>query len=162
MLPFRGRPMALFLADEYAALGGVAFSVDRKGRFPVETYGEFPDQYPGQGPLNGIVSGFSASSEEVLFLTATDMPLGTAETAKLMIDRLGEHDACLFPGEPLFGAYRRSCFPVAEECLRAGERSMRAFLSRLDVLYLEPSDRRVLTNLNTPEEFRSAADIKPV
>ena len=152
-LPLNGAAMSLTLAEKYSSLGTVAFAVDRKGRFPVGEYLELTDRYPGCGPLNGIISAFSETEEELAFLTATDMPGGNAAAVQELLAQLGDHDACIYRGEPLFGVYRRCCLPAALACLEEGERSMRGFLRRIDVKELVPRSGDVLLNLNTPVEY---------
>lgn len=155
MLPVEGKAMALMLAERYAELGPVAFSVDRGGRFPVGEYRELEDHFPGCGPLNGLVSAFRETDENIVFLTATDMPAGDKAAVKHLLSCLGAHDACLFENEPLFGVYRRSCLAQAEECLSSGVYAMRHFLRKVDALQLLPPRREILQNLNTPEEYRA-------
>lgn len=153
MLPVEGSTMALMLAEKYKAMGPVAFSVDRAGRFPTGGYRELVDRYPGCGPLNGLVSAFLDTEEEIVFLTATDMPGGDVTAVKELLERLGEHDACLYEGEPLFGVYRRSCLPVAQRCLEEGQYALRRFLQKLNVHILPVKQKDVVRNLNTPEEY---------
>lgn len=157
-LPVDGVAMSLMLAEKYISLGPVAFSVDRRGRFPTGEYLELEDRYPGCGPLNGIVSAFSETEEEIVFLTATDMPGGSAEAVKELLRYLGQHDACIFRGEPLFGVYRRCCLGAAVACLEEGERSMRSFLRRIDVAEIESACPNIFANLNTQEEYRRFLD----
>lgn len=154
MLPVDGKAMALMLAEKYAELGPVAFSVDRRGRFPMGEYRELEDRYPGCGPLNGLVSAFMDTEEDVIFLTATDMPGGDPVAVEHLLAHLGEHDACLYEGEPLFGVYRRSCLAPAVKSLEAGEYALRRFLRKVDALELPAPRREILQNLNTPEEYR--------
>lgn len=154
MLPADGTTMALMLAKKYAKLGPVAFSVDRRGRFPVGEYRELEDRFPGCGPLNGLVSAFEQTEENVIFLTATDMPGGDMAVVEHLLSRLGEHDACLYENEPLFGVYRRSCLEPAVESLEGGAYALRSFLRKVDALQLPAEDRSILVNLNTPEEYR--------
>ena len=153
LLPLDGQAMSLALAEKYKILGPVAFSVDRKGRFPIGDFGELADHFPGCGPLNGIVSAFKDTDEDVAFLTATDMPGGSVEAVMELLRGLEGYDACIFRGEPLFGVYHRDCLSAALECLQAGENSMRGFLSRIRVNELELLNRTTTINLNTPEEF---------
>ena len=155
MLPVSGESMALWLARKYEALGPVAFSVDRRGRFPVGTYRELEDRYPGCGPLNGLVSAFLETGEDIVFLTATDMPAGDPAEVRYLLERLGEHDACLFENEPLFGVYRRSCLEAARSCLEEKRFSLRGFLERVDALRVPVRCPAMLANLNTPEEYES-------
>ncbi len=154
ILPLNGQAMSLALAERYKVLGPVAFAVDRKGRFPVEEYGELEDHFPGCGPLNGIISAFADTQEEIVFLTATDMPGGSPENVMELLGQLEEHDACIYRGEPLFGVYRRSCLSPAMECMAEGEFSMRSLLRRIRVKEMEAGDKDSIINLNTPEDFR--------
>jgi len=153
-LEMDGTTMSLRLADRFASMGEVAFSVDRPGRFPVGAYREFVDRYPGQGPLNGLVSAFYNSAEEFVLLLATDMPAVTPEAAETLLSSIGEHDVCLFGDEPLFALYRRSCLNLAEEQLAFGQNAVYGFLNRVDVLSLPKPEEALFANLNTPEDLR--------
>lgn len=155
MLPVSGETMAMNIAKRYEPLGPVAFSVDRPGRFPVGGYRELVDRYPGFGPLNGLVSAFLDTEEDVIFLTATDMPAGTPEAVRHLLEHLGEHDACLYENEPLFGVYRRRCLETAIASLEAGEYALRRFLEKIDARQLPVRDSEVLANLNTREEYEA-------
>lgn len=153
LLKLDGAAMSLRLAERFAALAPVYFSVDRAGRFPVAGYGELVDRYAGQGPLNGIVSAFRGTQADYALLMATDMPNASPDAAERLLEKIGLHDACLFGDEPLFALYRRSCLAAAEQCLAAGRNAMRALLERVDVLHLPPEDETIFANLNTPEEW---------
>ncbi|MDO4547238.1 MAG: molybdenum cofactor guanylyltransferase [Clostridia bacterium] len=164
LLEVDGKPMALVLAQRYLSLGPVALSVDRPGRFVHGVYPEYIDRYPGKGPLNGLYSAFCDSSEELVFLTATDMPNGAPDVVFRMRELMGEHDACVIEHEngrvePLFGLYRRTCLSAVKDCLERDELSFRALFSRVrvrrvDKAELSPWDiQKMLMNLNTPEDF---------
>ncbi len=153
LLPMNGTTMSLALAEKYKSLGPVAFSVDRRGRFPVGDFLELEDRFPGCGPLNGIISAFSETEEDILFLTATDMPGGSIETVRELMRHLEDLDACILRGEPLFGVYRRSCLENALRCMEGGKYSMRGFLDGIDVAEIETEQEGTAINLNTPEEL---------
>ena len=152
LLELEGQPLSLYVARRMEALGPVAFCVDRRGRFPVGPYRELCDRYPGQGPLNGLVAAFEQTQEELVLLTATDMPSASPEAARRLLEAIGEHDACLFRGEPLFALYRRSCLEPARRCLEQGRRSFRELLKFVDALELEGDPLR-FENLNTPGDY---------
>ena len=154
-LPLDGKPMALRLAECFAPLGDVAFAVNEAGRFDTGGFAELVDRYPNQGPLNGLVSALYDSGEETVLLLATDMPAVTTEAAAILAEAIGDHDACVYADEPLFGLYRRRCLPVAEECLKEGRNAMRGFLDRIDVLYVPLENKELALNLNTPEEYEA-------
>jgi len=89
MLRFGGGTMLSALIERYGVLGNVAVSVNRAGRFPFAGAAELIDSYPGKGPLNGIISAFQKTDENIIFLTATDLPNGDASLASELIRRLG-------------------------------------------------------------------------
>ena len=164
-LPTSRGPMSLALAERYAVLGPVAFSVDRPGRFDCGDFPELPDVYPGCGPFNGIYSAFLYTREDTVFLTATDMPLGDADLVRELAARKGEACACAIQWrsgfiEPLFALYDRRCFPLAEECLQTGLLSLQEVFRRLPVRLVPEEElsgwdlERVLCNINTPETYR--------
>ena len=155
MLPIGDEPLALALADKYAALGPVCFAVNERDRFFTGDYAQLVDRYPGMGPLNGIVSAFSERSDDMIFLTATDMPDGDIDTVRYLLENIGEHDACLFEDEPLFALYRRSCLMPALRCLEEGKRSFWAMLRVVKAMCLPKDGRALFTNLNTPEDYRA-------
>ena len=155
VLPVGDTTLAFFLAKKYACLGPVCFCVDRPGRFPTAPYGELTDAYPGCGPLNGLVSAFRQTPEELVFLTAVDMPCASAAAVQALREAMGEAEACLYKGEPLFGLYRRSCLAAAERCLREGKNSFRDFLPLVNARLLPVEEGPDLRNLNTPEEYNA-------
>ena len=167
LLPFGdgGGTLLQYLIDHYRAWGDVAVSVDRPGRFPFTGAAELVDPFPGQGPMNGIISGLRTGAEELL-LTAVDLPYGDPALAECLNAQRGGADACLVRRgpkgiEPLFAVYGQGCLPVAEDCLRQGRRSIMALLDRVPVRYVAPEElaefdlERIFTNVNTPEDFEA-------
>ena len=166
LLPYGDGTLLQTLIDRYAAFGPVGVSVDKAGRFPFRGALELPDAFPGQGPMNGIVSGFRAAEAQELLLTAVDLPCGDPALAQRLSELRGGADACVLHFgpkgiEPLFAVYGRVCLPAAEDCLRAGRKALLALLERVNVRYVSPGElpgfdlARILTNVNTPEDFRS-------
>ena len=167
MLPWRQETMLQNLITTYSALGDVAVSVNTTGRFAFHGARELVDRFPDQGPLNGIVSAFEDSGEDMIFLTATDLPFGDSTLVLRMAELMGDADACVLRRgtkgiEPLFALYRRSaCFP-ARECLEEGRRSFFALFDRIRVRYVEEAEvsgfdlEHILLNVNTPQELEQA------
>ena len=163
-LPLGGRPLAEALAERYRPLGeAVYLSVSHPAEPAVPGAVLLPDLRPGQGPLAGLEAAFASTPAERVFLTAVDLPFGEPALARLLLDALGEWDACLLRRpEPLFAAYRRSCLPQVRACLDGGRRAMGALLDRLDCRFLEGRALagfdldRALFNANTPEDWARA------
>ena len=121
------------------------------------------DRYPGAGPLAGLHAGLLEAGEAV-FLTGADMPFSSPEKALALIALCGEADACVLTDadgrwEPLFGYYRPSVLPKAEELLSSGRRSMGALLASVGLREVslpelgEGPDSPLLRNLNVPEDY---------
>ena len=157
------------LVAEYSPAFDVWVSLGTPGQFPHPGARETVDRRPGQGPLAGLEAGFLDSGAEALFLTATDLPLGRRDLALRLLERLGDHDACVIRRrdgkiEPAFACYRRSCLPVLQELLDRERRSMAGLLEALDVCWvpeeaLEAWDLgRLLQNVNTPGDLRQLLD----
>ena len=121
------------------------------------------DIYPERGPLGGLHAGLQACQTELLLLVAVDSPFVTEELAEALVNmsESSSADAYVYSldgrPEPLFGLYRKSCLPAAEELLRAGENKMGLLLCRVDTAYLFGAGKqRFFLNLNTPEELAQA------
>lgn len=118
------------------------------------------DLYPERGPMGGLHAGLLACGTELLLLTAVDSPFVTRELAEGLLAAIGGADACVYAldgrPQPLFGLYRKSCLPVAEELLNAGENKMGLLLRRVETVYLLVEDPAPFRNLNTPEELAGA------
>lgn len=164
MLKIGEKTMLQHLIDKYSVLGEVAVSVNESGRFPFEGALELVDKFPDMGPLNGLVSAFSETDAECLFLTGTDLPLGEAKLAEKLVELCKGYDACVMKRglkgfEPLFAVYTRACAAPAEECLSEGRRSFMALFDRVNIRYVAESELSefnldsILTNINTAEEF---------
>ena len=164
MLPYKGTTMLQYLIDKYSLFGPVVVSVNEAGRFPFTGACEAVDRYPNLGPLNGIVSGFGETEEQLMFMTGTDLPFGDTALVEKLLSLMESADACIIRQgkkdfEPLFALYRRSCAAKAEECLAAGKKSIREMLDSLSVRYVSPEELpgfdlgHILMNVNTMDEY---------
>ena len=165
LLPFRGSTLLQTLIDRYAACGTVGVSVDRAERFLFQNALELVDEYPGQGPMNGILSAFRKTDAPELLLTAVDLPYGDPTLALRLREMRADADVCVLRRgpkgvEPLFALYGRSCADVAEDCLRNGRKSLFALYDRVKVRYVAPEElpefdlAHIFTNVNTPQDYQ--------
>ena len=169
LLPFGGTTLLQYQIDRYAALGPVAVSVNCAGRYPLSGVLELVDRWPDCGPLNGLVSAFAETDAEEVFLTAVDLPYGDPKLARRLAELRGDADACILQTgakefEPLFAVYGRPCGDAASRALSTGRRSVRAIADVLTIRYVTPEEvpefdlDRILTNVNTPEEYMGLDD----
>jgi molybdopterin-guanine dinucleotide biosynthesis protein A len=117
-----------------------------------------PDIRPGQGPLMGIVSALHASTTDVSFVIACDIPnvnlplvfqlLSEAEGCEIAVPSLREG---MF--EPLFGVYAKRTAPAGEELLASGQRRIASLYGRCATKVVPVADASWYVNLNTPQEY---------
>jgi molybdenum cofactor guanylyltransferase len=127
------------------------------------------DSHPDQGPLGGLYTALTGTSQDALLLLACDLPfLDTAFLAFLLeqahLEFAQSHPA-LAPRDahgpqPLCAVYHRSLLPAVAGALTAKRLSLRALLRQANAAYLDPPawerfdpQGRLLANLNTPEEY---------
>ena len=141
----------------------VLVSVAGPGKFPELGDRRVFDVFPGAGPLAGLHAGLLASGEAV-FLTGADMPFSSPAKALALTALCREADACVLTDadgrwEPLFGYYRPSVLPKAEELLSSGRRSMGALLASVRLREVAPAelgegpDSLLTRNVNVPEDY---------
>ena len=116
-----------------------------------------PDLYPGQGPLQGILSAHRAAPECTLLVLASDIPLVTPIHLEFLSRALPEGVDARIPrvngqGQFLSALYGSSALRRLESCWAKEERSMRAFVRRLEVDWVD-EDRLSVEALD-PQGFR--------
>jgi len=125
------------------------------------------DIIPDCGPLSGIHAGLTQASSPCVFVTGCDMPYIQPAAVSWLYSQAQDWDAVV-PGdetfmEPLFACYAKTCIPAIEELLRQDIHKTRE-LFRLVRCKLIPSDElrqfdpdlRLLSNINSPEEYQAA------
>lgn len=163
-LPAAGETLLSRALRRYRAVfDKVLVSVAGPEKYPELGDARVFDRYPGAGPMAGLHAGLLRVGEDV-FLTGGDMPFSSPEKALMLASLAGEKDACVLTDEtgrwePLFGFYRLSVLPRAEELLSSGRRSMGALLGsialrevRLEELGEGP-DSPLLRNVNLPADY---------
>jgi molybdopterin-guanine dinucleotide biosynthesis protein A len=139
------------------------------------------DEFPDCGPLGGIATALRRCNSERLLVLAVDMPAMTAAFLRTLVaesDRIAKgvvpsvaadgrrradpaRSARLLPSaatciEPLAAVYPRAAIAIADECLRAGEFKLEAFIRKLEASQLvsvnpvAEKDAALFTNWNAP------------
>jgi molybdopterin-guanine dinucleotide biosynthesis protein A len=145
------------------------------------------DVMKSRGPMTGILSGLVASEAPEIFVIACDMPFINAELIRYIVDKYKAAEHQINPPlppftkggrggikrwdvavpvydkkpQPLFGIYSKKTAQTMEKNINQGKRSLRGFLSGLDVLYIEEEevravdpDGRSFVNINTIEDYK--------
>jgi molybdopterin-guanine dinucleotide biosynthesis protein A len=121
------------------------------------------DEQSHAGPLAGVAAALKASSCQLVFVLAVDMPRMTPEMIAKITSRCNEAVGCVpFDGhgfQPLGAAYPISLLPLAEHLLDIGRYSMQEFVSRamsegfIQPFELGPAEHIYFTNTNFPQEW---------
>ena len=117
-------------------------------------------------PLVGFYQGLQqiGRNYDWILLLACDLPnLNRSAIAEWLIylPQVKPSEMALLPRgikgyEPLCGFYRTSCLPLLVDYLDAGGRSFQQWLQQYPVAELPISDRKVLFNCNTPEDWEQS------
>lgn len=164
-----GRDKALIEVDGVAMVLRVAAALERAGADPVVAVGGddaalsslgmtwVPDRHPGEGPLGGLLTAFTAlDGHELVVVAATDLPWLTPDVVGALVGAIGSHDAALARTsgvEPMCALWRvTAAAPVLTEAFAAGERSVHRVVADLDVVVVEvPAGP--LRNVNEPADL---------
>ena len=116
-----------------------------------------PDALPGTGALGGLYTALISARAERIVVIACDMPFITAGALALLA-------AAAHPGddgawartergvEPLFACYRAAAAPRIRTLIEGGERRLAAAGGVLRMREVDV-EARLLTNVNTPEDY---------
>ena len=114
-------------------------------------------------PLIGFYQGLQQIDAQWILLLACDLPLLNSEAIQQWYRQLAEvngAEIALLPRDakgwqPLCGFYRRSCLPSLKTYLDNGGKSFQNWLAPYPVRELAVSDRSILFNCNTWEDWLS-------
>jgi len=123
------------------------------------------DTFRGLGPTGGILTAMHAYPEAAWLVVGCDMPFVTAATVgELLAQRDPLRGATAFVStadgfpEPLCAVYEPAFRARFHQFLSIGIDCPRKALINSNVNRLSPSDPDALSNVNTPDEYRSAVE----
>lgn len=169
-LTLDGRSMLERIVD---AVRPVARRIVLVGRASELGLAAVPDARIGFGPLAGIEAALASCETRAAIVLACDLPFVSTALLDRLLDRAGaEPDAVVvaedFDGRvaPLCGVYPVSTRASVTRLLDAGERRPRALENVVPYVRLAfdayaslPNAKRLLRNVNTPEDLDSARSI---
>jgi len=161
MLTINSRPIIEIICEQLRGnFEQILISANDANKFAFLGFEVIPDKVSGQGPLMGIASTLEASSSELNFIVACDIPhielryvrkiLAEADETKadivIPISYNGQH-------EPLFAIYRKSALDAINKVLLSGGRKIADVFPLCNVRYIEFDNTDWLINLNTLDEY---------
>jgi len=161
MLSIKGVPMIQYISRQLEDM----FSEVIIGSSETEKYAflglkAVPDAQPGMGPLAGISSCLSASSHDLNFVTACDIPEINGELIARLFEASQGADIVTPVSadgryEPLYALYRRSVARIAEELLGEGKKKVSDLFDRVNTAYIFFTDEGWYRNLNSIDDYMS-------
>jgi molybdopterin-guanine dinucleotide biosynthesis protein A len=120
------------------------------------------DDYPGEGPLGGLISGLRRITFGVGLVVGCDMPLLSLRTCRTLIQAWSptcDGVVARIDGnpQPLLALYSVRSVPGLESSFARGIRSIRRPLRDIDVTWLDVSDTdetASFMSIDTPEEWQ--------
>ena len=123
-----------------------------------------PDQLQGFGPVEGIYQLLRAARSAYVLVMATDMPLLNAGFLQALARTPRGDEDCValrVDGrvEPLCSLYGKGALPMLEAFRREGRHRPRDLFHRVNTRYVDGETLggapRLVSNVNTPEEYRA-------
>jgi molybdopterin-guanine dinucleotide biosynthesis protein len=166
------------IVNELTPLGNITLSIDSAGAYqnleqvlPGYTAGRPPysmveDQVRDCGPIEGIRQLLLNSTSDHMFICAVDMPFIKKELALYMAEFISSnYDFYIMKDEtgvhPLCGIYQKKALTSIEAFMSRGGRKVLTVLeeSKTKFISLENTSfkRRIIRNINTPEDYRALA-----
>lgn len=149
------------IVSQLEGFGVIALSVRDETQICGYDLQTWPDIVKDCEPLGGIYTALMMSETQYVFTTPCDVPDVTSDFVDGLFSQLRENDSCLVPVvganvQPLTGIYSVSCAGMIRDSLRAGNFSVKKFLSHIDAHYVDINERgrELLRNINTPEEYK--------
>lgn len=160
LLPFRGSTLAEFVAGTVESAAGNAVLVGDPALYQEFGYSVIPDQYPGEGPLGGILTALHHTTADWNLVVACDMPGLSGEFLRQLFEAAERCSAtALVPAgptgrpEPLCALYHRAALEDLEAAFQSGQRKVTAALVKLPAQILRVTEVAAFQNVNTPEEW---------
>jgi FdhD protein len=125
------------------------------------------DKIPYLGPLGGMQAGLAASSNELNFVIACDMPFLKPAVIESLVKWTDEFDVVVPETEnglePLFAFYQKRCLKYINEALEQGEKRIVSFFPKVLVKVVKLAELRKIEdvkktffNVNTKAELEKA------
>jgi molybdopterin-guanine dinucleotide biosynthesis protein A len=173
LVSFLGRPLVCSVLDRVGPLADeILLVADASKEMNALGFRVIPDLLPGHGPLGGLFTALSSSSNLSVIVVGCDMPFISIDLLKHQLELLESNkpDAVVPSSEagpePLHAIYmRETCLPHIRSALEHGERRMIAWfpdalvhlMTIQDTISFNPSGRAFF-NINTPAELMQGTD----
>ncbi len=141
--------------DPIVVVGGDQGAIEAAGHRFV------PDEYPGEGPLGGIISALGAVDTDLVVVLSCDLLAASPVAVSRLIASIGEGDVVVPVVEGraqwLHAAWRRSAESALRTAFGRGERSPRRALDGLVTVEVSDTSARWYQDADTPSDLPPGA-----
>jgi molybdenum cofactor guanylyltransferase len=162
LLPWRGRPLVVHMAETVRAVAQPVHIIGAPDRYAGFGYPVVADEVAGEGPLGGILTALGLGLAPWNLVVACDMPALETATLRELLEHAAAHPAdCCLPytapdrAEPLCAVYHVRALPALRRAFDAGVRKCTEAFEGLRIAAWTAPDPRVFANLNTEAEWQS-------
>jgi molybdopterin-guanine dinucleotide biosynthesis protein A len=161
MLPIGGIPMAARVAAALREAGATEVFLiggDPGGRSSLGLT-RVADGIDDAGPLAGILAALDASTDEVVVVTACDMPWIEPVHVVTVLDALADKEVAVSAAagrrQPLHAAWHRRGLPKIRRAFKEGERAPARLIERLAHVVVELGAGPWADDVDTPGDVRT-------
>jgi len=163
LAPWRGRPLAVWVAEQVRDAAGSATLVGDPERYQSLGLPTIPDAVTGFGPLAGVSAALNHSPACWTLVVGCDMPNLSSDflVSLLRLAATAAADLLLPTGpdgldQPLCAAYSTRCRQPIADAVRRGVHKMTDGFAGLDVRRFPVAQAGLFLNLNTPADLAAA------
>jgi molybdopterin-guanine dinucleotide biosynthesis protein A len=165
LLEVADRPLAAYSRDALRAAGARRVLAVGGDRLALTGLGfeAVPDLHPDAGPLGGVLTALSASTDEVVVVLACDQPDVDGPLVRRLADAVRTTDCDVAVAhdrqrrQPLPAAFRSTTRVVLSSMFESGERSLVGAMRSLRVHEIELDAATLLADLDEPADVRRYA-----
>ncbi len=167
LLSYRGKPMISYPIELLKSLGMPIIIISSNNNYEQFGYPVFEDRYLNKGPVGGIYSGLTSSTNEFNLILPCDTPNLTLEIIEHLIDASSGQQVTVpnYRGQlhPLVGIYSKSILPRLKTNISENRLKMSILCKEFDALevVLDSSvsnDVDYFANINNLEDLNRSQD----
>lgn len=168
LMAFQGKPLIQHVVEVMRPLFSELIIVANNPNYQQLGLPIVGDVYPGKGPLGGIYSALKHVEGGSVFVTSCDMPFLSAELINYIMH---EYEGAITLPElqgrwqPLAACYASTCLPVFQQLLEREQLKLLSAVATVNpkVVNIHPElpcySEHLFDNLNTPQDFKNAANL---